>query len=378
MGSLMDRRSSAQLLSLDRLLAPFEAASDALARLDERLRTSPVAEAFILRAHFHDACAAIWREGEFVQVEDLVLHVAGMDARSPTHELVRAHAVLLARRRLADHESGWAFTTSGLAALRGTRTTNEESRRDIPEVRTIDNDDREEFEFERDGGEAALTSEFDEIDALLARTSRATRDIEPASMKRDDSWLVYDEDWDEADRLSQWRERLEETRNLPPLIAAGLTLDDWEAIEPLQRSAWLGSLLAADLLRARGKARHHLPALHAGFRHAKYRRIRQHDLASRLIAFAQAIEAMAKADSKELDRLTLARELLLRKCSGKRGNSKLPDLVELCLNSPVVTVPLAAKELGISQQAATLMIGELSSNLRELTGRGRYRAWAVM
>jgi predicted transcriptional regulator len=87
---------------------------------------------------------------------------------------------------------------------------------------------------------------------------------------------------------------------------------------------------------------------------------------------------MANADMKELDRLTLARELLLRKCHGKRGNSKLPRLVELCLTSPIVSVPFAAKELGVSQQAATIMIGELSSNLRELTGRGRYRAWAVM
>ena len=57
--------------------------------MDERLRVSPVAEAFKLRAHFHDACAALWRVGEFVRVEDLVLHDAGMDARSPTHELVR-------------------------------------------------------------------------------------------------------------------------------------------------------------------------------------------------------------------------------------------------------------------------------------------------
>lgn len=165
--------------------------------------------------------------------------------------------------------------------------------------------------------------------------------------------MVYDDEWDEEGRLSQWRERLEETNNLPPLIAAGLTLDDWEAIEPLQRSAWLGPLLAADLLRARGKTRRHLPALHHGFRHARYRRTRQQDLAARLIAFAQAIETMAKADSDELARLTLARELLLRKCSGKRGNSKLPQLVDLCLGSPIVTVPLAAKELGISQQAAT-------------------------
>ncbi|HEY8009080.1 MAG TPA: helix-turn-helix domain-containing protein, partial [Methylocella sp.] len=89
-------------------------------------------------------------------------------------------------------------------------------------------------------------------------------------------------------------------------------------------------------------------------------------------------EAMANADMKELDRLTLARELLLRKCQGKRGNSNLPRLVGLCLTSPIVSVPFAAKQLKVSQQAATIMIDELSSNLRELTGRGRYRAWAVM
>ena len=126
------------------------------------------------------------------------------------------------------------------------------------------------------------------------------------------------------------------------------------------------------------KTRHHLAAIHAGLRRVKYRRSRQHDAAGRLIGFAQAIETMANADMKELDRLTLARELLLRKCQGKGGNSKLPRLVELCLTSPIVSVPLAAKQLKVSQQAATIMIDELSSNLRELTGRGRYRAWAVM
>jgi hypothetical protein len=160
--------------------------------------------------------------------------------------------------------------------------------------------------------------------------------------------------------------------------AAGLAFDAWEIIDPLQHGAWLGPLLIAALLRARGKTRHHLVAIHAGLRRAKYRRSRQHDASSRLIGFAQAIEAMANADMKELDRLTLARELLLRKCQGKRGNSNLPRLVGLCLTSPIVSVPFAAKELGVSQQAATIMIDELSSNLRELTGRGRYRAWAVM
>ncbi|MGC1860967.1 MAG: hypothetical protein WA733_07530 [Methylocystis sp.] len=120
----MGHRAAANTLPLERLLAPFEAASDALVRFDERLRASPVAAATLIRAHFHDACGALWRAGEFVQVEDLVLHDGNMDARSPTHELVRAHAVLLARRRIADREAGWALTTAGLAALRGAQASN--------------------------------------------------------------------------------------------------------------------------------------------------------------------------------------------------------------------------------------------------------------
>jgi hypothetical protein len=78
---------------------------------------------------------------------------------------------------------------------------------------------------------------------------------------------------------------------------------------------------------------------------------------------------MAKTGSKELDRLMLARELLLRKCKNCRTNSRLPRLVDLCLASPIVTVPFVAKKLQMSQQAATTMIDELSSNLRELTGQ---------
>ena len=365
-------------LPFDRLQAPFERASDALARLDERLRSSPVAGAFVVRAHFHDACAALWLVGEFVHIEDLVLHDAGMDVRSPTHELVRAHAVLRARRRIASREPEWALTTSGLAALRGARTFGDTSLRQTVKIRCLDEGDPEELDFERLDDEAMATGEFEDIDALLTRTSRPTSPIERSSLRRDDSGLVYDDGWDEEARLSEWREHLKEHETLPPLMAAGLALDAWETIEPLQHRPWQGPLLAAAMLRARRKTRHHLAALHAGFRHAKYRRSPQQDLATRLTAFAQSVEVMANLDLKELDRLTLAREILFRKCKGRRTNSKLPRLVELCLGSPIVTVPLAAKEVRVSQQAATTMIGELASNLRELTGRGRYRAWAVL
>ena len=51
-------------------------AEDALSRLDERLRVSPIREGWIARTHFIDACASAWIDGELVHVEDLVLHDA--------------------------------------------------------------------------------------------------------------------------------------------------------------------------------------------------------------------------------------------------------------------------------------------------------------
>src|SRR3954467_9520420 len=99
------------------LASPLVAAEDALARLDERLGSSPIREGWISRTHFSDACASLWLQGELVHLEDLVLHDAGMDQRAPTHELTRAHAVLRTRRRIAAAEPGWAVSELGLAAL---------------------------------------------------------------------------------------------------------------------------------------------------------------------------------------------------------------------------------------------------------------------
>ena len=101
------------------LARPLARAEDALARLDERLATSPIRDGWIARTHFADACAALALEGELVHLEDLVLHDAGMDVRAPTHELIRAHAILRARRRIAGAAPGWALSPAGLEALRG-------------------------------------------------------------------------------------------------------------------------------------------------------------------------------------------------------------------------------------------------------------------
>lgn len=60
-------------LPIQSLLRPISDAGIALARLDERIARSPVGEGFLERAHFADACASLWIDGELVHLEDLVL-----------------------------------------------------------------------------------------------------------------------------------------------------------------------------------------------------------------------------------------------------------------------------------------------------------------
>lgn len=75
-------------------------------------------------------------------------------------------------------------------------------------------------------------------------------------------------------------------------------------------------------------------------------------------------------------RLILARELMQRVIKECRTNSKLPELVELLISDPPVTVPLGAKLLRVTPKAVDLMLAQLGgARPRELAGRSRYRAW---
>jgi len=56
----------------------------------------------------------------------------------------------------------------------------------------------------------------------------------------------------------------------------------------------------------------------------------------------------------------------------RRSTSRLPALVDLLLSEPLISVPLAAKELKVSPPAVEGLIRELGATPRELTGRGRF------
>ena len=74
-------------LDWKRLAPPLAAATAAVARLDERLRTLPFGPGILERLAYHEASATSLLEGELVPVEDLVLLEAGCPQKPTTHEL---------------------------------------------------------------------------------------------------------------------------------------------------------------------------------------------------------------------------------------------------------------------------------------------------
>lgn len=391
-------------LSINDLFRPVVAAEDALARLDERIaRKSDLNESsrrygdgltrenegWIARSHFMEACNALWLAGELVHVEDLVLHDARMDIRAPTHELTRAHNILRVRRQIASNPPAWALSAKGLASLRGRWFTDPVT----PEVIAEPVSNPEFLNETKTDAESAFEDELARFDALLDRTShrlltpanapapvrgegRLERKSVSSEVSSDGDPLVYDPDWDEDERIGRWLVVHDMTRDLPPLLAAALLWDAWEDIEPLQHQHWLGPMLVSAMLRERGKTRSHLAAFNSGLRNVPRDRRRARDRATRLAAFLGAVEAASIANLKEIERLGLARIQMERKLKDRRSTSSLPGMIDLALSRPMISAGLVAKELKVSQRGALNLIGELG--LREMTGRGRYRAWGII
>ena len=357
------------------IAGPLAAAEDSLARLDERLAKSSVRDGWVARTHYTDACASLWLSGELVRLEDLVLHDAGMDIRAPTHELTRARAVLRTRRRIAGAKPDWALSPAGLDSLRGGGGEGNRKRNGSLPSENSELADDEEFvdTAPADAPDALFADAFAAIDAAVARTERTLAGETLRQPERDP--LVYDLDWDEDARIEDWQRVVNGTHTLPPTLAAAITADAWDRIEPLQHMPWLGRLLASAVLRARGKTRWNLSCLHAGLKSIPRERRRSSNPASRLLIQFEAMTAAADAGLKDHDRWLNQRTLLARKLVGRRTTSKLPALLDYVLTRPIVSAGMIADELGITPRAAQNLVAELG--LREATGRGRYRAWGI-
>jgi hypothetical protein len=358
----------------EKIVGRLEKVALEIKSFDARLEASGLSTGWQSRCDMNEAVRALILDGHLIDIGDLVLHDAGMDVRSPTHEITRVASALRARRTAMARKAPWPISYDGLAALRGVGPAKAEE----PKAkckRKVDPDDDDAYPaFANDAD--PWKAHFAEIDALLDRTDKVLAGEMPLPKSR--SHLVYDPDVDEAENEDAWLDLVKRVSDWPSVAAAAVAWDAWLDLNLYTRQPWLGLTMAASILRARGVTNHLLP-LAAGFKKSKFRPQGREGILEKLQGFCQVLDESIEIANKDLERLILARELMNRVADKCRSNSKLPELVDLFLSRPLVTVPLGAKLLKVTPKAVDLMLVQLGGALpRELTGRRRYRAWGIV
>jgi hypothetical protein len=325
---------------LDPLLLALAGVEDAVSRIDE-LAQGPLGAGLAARLELDEACAWAWNRGAAVRLEDLVLHDERLDVRLPDQALTAAHAALTAGRRAAGLDPAELLSPEGVRRLMGA----------APPVHA-----------HRESETAALAPSPAPFAPLLARAAAVATA-------------------DDAEALAAWFEIERATpAGWPALLRAAVLMECWALINPLPQRSYLGAVLVNAVLAQAGRLRRHRLAIEHGRRAlaaAERRRPAQGTAEARVGWWLAVFGEAARAARAELDQLRLAHQVAARHARGRRSSSRLPQLISLLAERPLVTAPMVAERLGVSQQAARGLIAELGGSISEITGRRRFRAWRL-
>ena len=334
--------------SVEGLYLGLARAEDSVSRLDARAQTCPFAEGWAARVDFAEANAWGWVSGEIVDMEDLVLHDAQMDARLPDQALRATHGLVRARRK-ARGIGAELQSLGGAAWLAG-------HRRDPPlapppailvEVGPPDD----------------ATEPRDLVGEVVHQIRTLGRGETADPLEAVEEWIA-------------WTRRLPE--RAPALLRAAVALEGWRLVNPLPRQSYVGGVMVAQALRLSGRT----PSCLLGFETARRTHMQpprgfMAPTTVRLTYWLKIMTVGAEAGLSEIRRLDLARQVVLKRISGRRAHDRSAELLDLLLARPLVSAPMAAEHLGVAGHSARRLLTGLGSSLMEVSGRSRYRAWRL-
>ena len=363
---------------LQALLAPLCTATDALARLDACAGATDeaVREGLIARLAYAEAAGCLAHAHAWAHPLDLALRDAGLTASTALAATGAGHRSL-------------PQTFSGLTAPRDWAD---------PPFDALADGDRslaEALTLARALRRLAAPSSAAAANTTGVAETLRTLSVGPLDPTRVTAWWQ-----DVVPRPTQRRHRLGSRAgegaepSLPGLLAAARVAEDWMAGAFADPTPTQALFLAAAVLARTSATRtvftpvwSAYPALGFGDRTALP--TLRSDAADRLLpwgqrvswplAFLHLVADSARMGLRELDRLAGAAEKARGLAAAADARSRLPGTIDALLRSPVLTPKALAAHLKVKPQTATALLRDLQGRgvVREITGRGSFRAFAI-
>jgi hypothetical protein len=318
-----------------RLAVDLEECAGHFLRFDERVHRAdvPFQEGLHERHHYIDAQGLVGIQGSLVHLEDLVLYDLHSLSRVPDEDVHLGAVALSLRRWLGKQRGRQLLSAEAVERMTGLKSPDTEADGTVEET--------------------LLRSLMNEVDRAMK-----------SGPKKRERTLAND---------------LAEFESLPVMLATVLLLDHF-LCGGVDAKKGAGYVFCAAYMRARGLVNHHLPCIARAAWRSRYRHRTEWEPERRLLALTEVLTQCARLANDDMNRLSLAREAMTARSAGLRQGSRLPDLIELFMAHPALSVDVMASKLRVTPQAVEHMLNKQLAGTRPpaLSEQKRYRTFGVL